>query len=437
MHQLIILLANLIYLPAIWYGLISDDATEMKMCPYNVKKSKIASIILHIIVAQFVYIAFGANFASFMAALMFSLHPAAIQIPVWRAGRYYGYNALIVLLSIAFMPFTFPLYFFSLLSIASTMFVPLIFLFTDYWFLAVLCPILIGLSYKHIKGNIIDKIKGTNNIYSNPLPDDYILHKFHLTKLIIAVKTFGFYVLSALLPVKNGFYNSFLVTLGMSKIETKYWYSLNRHFWGGLLAIIAMLCIWCFNMFNFIGMGIMIFVLALIPFMNFITVQQFTAPRYAYLPLIGFHIALASLLLNFGIVGFAICCVLLGFYIAQMLRVMPIYKKDSLNAIVKDSHEFPDNPRVWYYRYERALHKGNAVVAWSEANWGLKYLPYDCQLWFALACASFELGDMNSTEKFLKNSEKYMLLVGRGDMQILVNDLRRRIKLKLEGKYLK
>lgn len=436
MGYLLIFLVNTIYIPAIWYGFISDDDSSMKLHPYNVKRSRKFSIVLHLMVSEFIYIAFGVNFISLMAALMFALHPMAIQVPVWRAAKAYGCNALLLLMIIAFSPFSFPLYFLSSLAIATTIFTPLIFIFTDYWFLAFLCPILIFLAYKPIMDNIRNKIKG-DGIFTQKLPDDFTLHKFKPNKLIIMVKTFGYYFLASLLPLKNGFYNSFLVTMGVSKKQNDYWFSLNRHFWGGIIVIILLICLWWQNRFNFIGMGIMIFVLSIIPFLNIVTVQQLTAPRYAYLPLIGFQIALVNILAKYDMVGFAIACILLGVYITQTFRVREIYKKNSLDAIIKDSHEFPDNPRLWYFRYEHALHRQNPVVAWSEANWGLKYLPYDGQLWFGLACASFELGDLNATEDFLKQAEKFMLIVGREDMQNCIDELRKRIKLKLEGKYLK
>lgn len=433
-YPLLILLVNLIYLPAIKYEVINDDATELKLYPYNVRRAKVVSIILHLMTAEFIYLAFGSSQVSFIAALLFSVHPLAIQVPVWKAGSAYGVNALIFLLIKAFAPFSAPLYIVGMLSTATTLFTPLLFLFTGHWYIALMFPLLALISYKKIwKENVEVKKKG-NELFSTLT--DFKLSKFAFINLVIVVKTFGYYALACLLPMKNGFYNSFLATLGASHKDTKYWYSFNRHFWGGLFAMILMAVVWWFNKFNFVGMGILLFVLSIGPFLNFITVQQFTAPRYAYLPLIGFQIALVSLIFRLPAVWQAgICGALFIFYLDRTLRVMKHYAKDNITMMELDSQVFPDNPRLWYYRYEHMLHKNNPIMAWAEATYGLKHLPEDCQLWFGLAVASFELGDMNAAGEFLKTSERFMILSDRKNMQSLIAEMRERIRVKLAEKY--
>lgn len=435
-YPLLILLVNLIYIPAIWYGLVNDDATTMKLEPFPVRRNRIFSLLLQIAVAEFIYLAFGANHISFIAAVLFSVHPLCVQVPVWIAGRYYGYNALLFLMILAFAPFASPLYFWTNSSITTVLFTPLLFAFTKHWYIALLFPILAYRSFREIKTHINGKINGDGTSFSTPLPADFTLHKFKPRNLIIVVKTFGYYALACLLPIKNGFFNSFLVTLGASDKETNRWFSLNRHFWGGLFAICLMASVWWFNKFNFIGLGIMLFVLSIGPFLNFITIQQCTAPRYAYVPLIGFQIALVSL--AFMLPVFARSAILGGlfvFYLDRTLRVIKHYAKDNITMMELDSQVFPDNPRIWYYRYEHMLHKGNPVMAFAEASYGLKHLPEDCQLWFGLACACFELGDMPATLKFLDTSERFMMLTERKNMQSLISEMRDRVNLSLQGKW--
>lgn len=436
MNYFLIIFVNLIYLPAIKYGLVSDDATALKTNPYPVRREKIGSIVLHILVAEYIYLAFGSTLPALIAAILFSIHPATVQISCWRSGKYYGLNALLFLVILTFAPISAPLYFLTLKwGLGTITFTPLIFLFTKYWYIALIFPLLFWISWKYIKGNISSKIKG-DGIFTASLPEDFTPQKFRKKNLIIMVKTFGFYFLSCLLPIKNGFYNSFLSTLGSSEKSNKYWYSFNKHFWGGVFAMITMAAIWWFNRFNFIGMGIMLFVLSLIPFLNIITVQQFTASRYVYLPLIGFQIALIGLVAQLPIIPqSAILGALFIFYLDRTLRVMRHYSKDNITMVELDSQVFPDNPRLWYFRYEHMLHKGNPVMAWAEATYGLKYLPEDCQLWFGLSCASFELGDMNAATEFLKTSERFMLLTERENMAGLILEMRQRIKKKLVDKW--
>lgn len=429
-YILIALLNFIVYRKAVYFNLINDDYTDMKLNPFKVRYVKKLSIILHTLVCEYIHLAFG--FPGLIAALMFSVHPLAIQIPVWWTGREYGKNALLALQSIVFTPFGSLILLAANISIPTTLFLPLIFLFTKAWYLSLIFPITVLFSWKKLKRAIRSRAE-RHEVFSSR--DDFKIGKFKWENLIIVVKTFGYYALASLLPIKNGFYNSFLVTLGSSVKETKYWYSLNRHFWGGIFAIVFMAVTWWFNKFNFIGMGILIFGLSLGPYLNFITVQMWTSPRYAYLAVIGFQLALAGILLPLGTIGYCILSALFLFYLDRTIKVMQIYKTDNITQMILDSQVFPDNPRLWYYRYEHMLHKDNALMAWAEATYGLKYLPEDCQLWFGLACASFELGDLNAASTFLKNAENYMILSERENMRELIAEFKERIKNKLLEKY--
>jgi hypothetical protein len=116
---------------------------------------------------------------------------------------------------------------------------------------------------------------------------------------------------------------------------------------------------------------------------------------------------------------------------------MEHYKKDNITMFILDSQVFPDNPLIWYWRYEHMLHKGNPVMAWAEASYGLKYLPENCQLWFGLSCASFELGDYNATLKFLDTAERFLILSDRKQMLGYIQELRQRVQLALKQKWMK
>lgn len=435
--RVLIFAVNLIYIPCIWHGLVGDDAINFKLSAFPHRLWKLENILMHMLSAQLIFLAFGSSHIAFTLAMFFSVHPLCVQVPAWVAGRGYGVNALILLLVIAFAPFSAFLYLFYNASNANLLFSPFLFLFTKHWYVVLIFPIVAYLTYKPLKSNINTKIKG-DGVMITPLPKDFFLHKFKFINLIIVVKTFGYYALMGLLPMKNGFYNSFLVDLGISVKGTRKSYSLNRHFWGGLFAIIYMSILWWFNKTNYIGMGIFIFVSSLIPFLNFITVQQHVAPRYAYVAMIGFHLALSSLIwqspypdLYKGLVLGA----LFIFYFDRTIKVLQHYSKDTTNLITLDGQVFPDSPRIWYYKYEQMLHKNNPLMAWAEAAYGLRYLPEDCQLWFGLACASFELGDLNAAKMYVDNSEKFMMLADRECMRSVINELKYRINTELEKKW--
>jgi len=422
---------NCIFIPCYWFGLVVDDATAMVLNPFRLKQAKVFSIAIHLVVAFWIYIAFGLSSISLIASILFSVHPNCVQVACWRSGGHYGINALYMLLIIALAPYGAFFYLLGVRANATLALTPLIFIFSKHWFLVLLAPLVFWWYWQKIKLNIEGKKKGGDDgiVFVPAVTTDFDMLVIAPRKLIIAVKTFGFYALNCLLPLKNGFYNSFLQTFGASLKDAKYWYSLNRHFWGGLFAIIVMAYLWFVNRSSFIGMGIVLFVVSIAPFLNFISVQQFTSARYAYLPLVGFQIALVGLLHNYlGIYSIIPIAGLFTFYLDRLLRVMRHYKTNNIDMYLLERQEFPDNPRLWYFMYAHWLHKGNPILALAESMYGLKTLPQDCQLWFGATCAAFEMGDYKAASAFLDNSEKFMVMAGRTEMKTIIEEMRTRIR---------
>lgn len=447
---IIIVLNALVYYKCLSYGLVSDDAAHMKLNPYNVKYDKTLSLLIHTLSCIYLYIAFGSSTVSFIAALLFSVHPLGVQIPVWKGGQTYGSTALSVLMAIALAPYGVLTLLLVIPGIPTAPLTPLLFLFTKYWYLAIFCPILICTGFRRtayiIGRKVVDvaaaKEAKAQGITKKSVPrrgvlqEDFNLYEWKWINLVLVVKTFGYYVLASLFPFKNGYYNSFMCTLGSSTKATKYWYSLNRHFWGGLFAMSLMATIWWFHKFDFIGMGIMLFVLSLLPFMNFISIQQFTASRYAYLALAGFQIALVGTL---SYLPWEVQLVIYGGlfirYITKLFEVLPQYRKNDMTLIQLNSQMFPDNPRVWYFRYEHQLFHKNYVMAFAEATYGLQALPEDCQLWFGMACASYHLNSLGSAKEFLDKAREFMILADRANMKCLIDELDDLIDKRLRKKW--
>jgi hypothetical protein len=419
----------MIWWPSLRYGLVVDDAAWFKTHPYNVRKGRIFNLTLHVLVCEYIYIAFGCTPAAFMAAILFSVHPQAVQVPVYIGGRQYGLNSLMFLFSWTFAPAGCLILLLCRNGISPMiMFAPAMFLFTKHPWLVLCAPLLAWRTIKYLRHDIKGKVEG-DGVDTEPLPKDFDLDKFTPKKFIIVAKTFWYYTFAALLPVKNGFYNSWLVTLGAAKKHSFYWYSFNRYFWGGLVLICTLLCTWAYNRTNPIGFGIMLFVLSIGPFLNFITVQQFTASRYAYLATAGFLVALVHVLTNIMPVNM-VCCVVSGlfaFYLYQTVRVLRIYRVNDMTLMEIDSQEFPDNPRLWYFRAGHQLRNHNPVMAFAEGTYGLKHCPDDCQLYFGLACACHMLGKFKDAGAFLDMAEKHMITTERETMKELILDFRRKL----------
>lgn len=439
MEYLLILLVNLIWLPTLKFIAVTDDAMHIKTSPdtfgwpfrgrKGVVFARMVNITIHVLIAEYIYMAFG----NILVALLFSVHPFGVQVAAWRSGRQYGINALLFMMAVAFAPIGSLAYLACFNGAAPTiLFTPLAFITTKYWWLAFMVIPIGIINYLNIRKGVVGKIKGS--FFYAGIPDDSILAKFNARKLIIVVKTFGYYSLACLLPIKNGFYNSFLANCGMSKQQTAYWFSLNRHFWGGLLAIGIVGTALVLNFHNIIGFGLMLFILSIAPFLNFITIQQYVAPRYAYLPLIGFQVALVGLLAKMGIFTQLVAIpALFAIYLDRLLRVMKHYEGKNKDLMYYDSDVFPDCLRLWYYKFHRWLELDNPIMAWAEAAWGLKYNPNDCQLYFGMAVASWNMGNRKGAEFFIGEAEKNMIDVGKKDMVNIIAEFKDRMKKGVPG----
>jgi len=423
---LLIFLVNLIYLPGLWYGLITDDEAYHKRVPFNVRRGRIFNQTLHIMVCEYIYMAFGCTPQSFMAAILFAVHPQVVQVPVWIAGRQYGLNALMMLFTITFLPWGGAILFGCINGISpSILFIPLFFLFTKFWYMAPVCiGILLWRTWPNIKQNLTVKVHG-DGVYNEALPKDFDLNKWNPLKPILAAKCLWFYFLSVFAPIKSGFYNSWMVTVGAAKNQTAYWYSPNRHFWGGIIVLMGLLITCVYHRSNAIGLGIAVFLLSIGPFLNFITIQQYTSPRFAYLATGGLLVAFCHLLPWH--IGICIFPGLFALYLVKLIDVLRVYRKNNMTLMELDSQTFPDNPRLWYFRYEHMLHKGNPVMAFAEATYGLKHNPDDCQLYFGLAVACHMMGKLKDAGLFLDMAEKYMITAERETMKELILEFRRRI----------
>ena len=434
MEYLFIFLVNLIWLPTLSYGLITDDIMHMKTSPDTfgwpfkgakaVIFARLVNITIHVLIAEYIYMAFG----NILVALLFSVHPFGVQVAAWRSGRQYGINALLFMMAVTFAPIG-GLSLFACFNGATPtiFFAPLAFISTKYWWLAFGVLVIGCMNYVNVKKGMAGKVGGS--IFYPGEPKDSVLSKFHLINLIIVIKTFGYYCLACLLPIKNGFYNSFLSNYGMTKSQTAYWFSLNRHFWGGLAAIGIVGTLIVLNFHNAIGFGLMLFVLSIGPFLNFITIQQYTAPRYAYFALIGFHVALVVFLAKMGIFAQVVMVAgLFAFYLDRLIKVQKHYQGKNTNVMYLDSDVFPDCLRLWYYKYHRWLELDNPIMAWAEAAWGLKHNPNDCQLYFGMAVASWNMGNEKGAKFFLGEAEKNMMDVGKKDMMETINAFKNRMK---------
>jgi len=183
MEILTIIIVNFIlYFKTIFFNIIIDDirmrAEHEKKNTYNKWNFKCIvdrlygagtfkdlrvdhgfTIVLHTLAAILIYLSFGSNIVSFYAALLYSVHPVNNQTAIWLNGRRYIVNVILVLLIWMFKPIGIVAYAVTPLFQIGAISAPLLYLFTDYWYVSVVLMLFPLLCNKYI----ISKFKSRNN----------------------------------------------------------------------------------------------------------------------------------------------------------------------------------------------------------------------------------------------------------------------------------
>ena len=309
--------------------------------------------ILHAITGVFVYLAFGASDVSFIAALLFSFNPINNQGSVWISGRSYVLATLGILVSMVF-PIIAPV------AIILVMHYPIGFCMAG--ILGIMFPYMLifvllgaGWHFRRVKGLIGNKVE-----FEMFAEDKRIEWK----KIIIVIKTFSFYTIHALIPIKTTFYHSFMQSMAGSGKEKAY--SLDRFFYIGLIISAAFIWKLFFTPWDLVSFGLVWWVVGLAPFLNAFRISQEIAERYAYAPLPGLMIVLATILQPYPIVIAAV----LAMYATKLWFYMDNFQDDYY--LVEGS--CLNDPSAWFVWHIRALRRWDvqshkeAMILWTMAK---------------------------------------------------------------------
>lgn len=403
----IIALSNIIfYLKTLGYKYSSDDIPAFRQ-PKN--KSKIIhwlwvlegrarhspqadhalTMFIHTLVCIFIYIGFGANGVSFLAALLFSFNPANNQAAVWIAGRGYALSALGMVMILSF-----------------PVFAPILLLGVAYYnagFVAPICLLGINPIYicflplawlfhvKRFKRNVVDKVKG------EMLAED---RKVKPQKLILFIKTFGFYTSLALVPFKNTFYHSFMQSLAGSGKDKAYSIKC-RFFWLGVIYVLGIGWFWLSRPWDMVSFGLLWWVICISPFCNMFRLNQEIAERYMYLPNVGLMFVLANVLVSYPVWA----GVVVAIYTTKMWFYMDAFQ-DDYYLIESACLNSPDS---WFAWHSRALQRWErqsfmeAVILWTMAQ---MISPKEFKVLVNLSTALWLAGHREEAKAFLKRAEE-------------------------------
>lgn len=312
------------------------------------------ALLIHTAICVSIYFAFGANQVSFVAALLYSVNPVNNQGTIWPGGRGYALPILSLLLSIGF-PLLSPvlLYFCTWFTIGFHGVLGLI--GSDKWWLLALVPILWLLHGKKFTTAI--KLKGSYETFTKD-------KEYDLGKLVVAIKTFGFYFTLCLIPFRVTFYHNFLQSLAGS--HEKRWKSIwDRYFWIGLFALIG-IPVYCFLQWGPLAQALVAFLVTLVPYCNIIRANQEIAERFVALPNVFLMYALAQIIVPYH----ALVTAFLAFYATRTFYTLVMYKDEYFItelAIIEDPH-------AWWAWHCRAMKRWDtqsykeALILWVMAK---------------------------------------------------------------------
>lgn len=349
------------------------------------QKDHALTTFIHAMVCVFIYLGFGKNDISFLAALLFSLNPTNNQGSVWISGRAYALAALGMTGAMAF----------PLLGGAGI----LLATYTNPGFLAplalagsshaamLLClPLAWWINWKRFTGNV--KFKMEKEMFTE---DKAIKPE----KLILAIKTFGFYTMLAIVPFRNTFYHSFLQSAAGSGRHKAYTLK-DRFFWIGLAVALSILAYLVMVPWNMVSFCLLWWTVCLAPFCNVMRMSQEIAERYCYLPSAGLMVALATVLIAHP----AAIGVFLAMYATRLWIYMECYQDDYYLL----EHSCLNDPSAWFAWHVRGMKRWDnksyqeAVIIWTMAR---LISPLEFKVNFNIATALAMSGHQEEAKHFM------------------------------------
>lgn len=443
---LIILLNFAVYSRTLRYGYVSDDlVVSWKKEPIprnflhglwlqfwghrylNAQHAHFMTICLHTLNCVLLYCITRNTPVALLSALLFSVNPVNMQGgAIWLSGKGYSFATTVTLLMFIF-PLIAPLFYWCAPYIApSAFFTPAGFLGTQWWFWIFLIPI-------YMKWGTMGKIVNNkiHNHQNKTVNTEMITIK--PKKIIVFIKSFGYYFNLCLFPSPIGLYHKFLYGFGTNKIDNQKGYSLNRDFWLGLLTVSSII----FHVYfyhNIASWGLVWFSVNIAMWCNLKTIQQQISERYCYLANIGMMVFLAFSIQDYPL----LCAGIFSAYLTRLWFIMPSYISDYW-IIEYNLHEEKKLHYPWLMRGVKKFGMGDfkgAFHDWCEAH---QHKPYDFKVCYNLSCVSLLMGDFKNARRFFDEAVKFKYDEIEDDINPLFNDLEGEVKKAEEqsvtGKY--
>lgn len=344
-------------------------------------------IIIHFIASALIYFTFGRTEISYLAALMFALHPVNTEVSVWLSGKPYGVTAIAVMIGWS-LPILAPLlYLFSpsWIMYYSGMFSPVMYLYRlDWWSLmAVLAMALVYARSKYIF-NPERNVKLAGYKYN-----DQIL-KISPYKIIIALKFYGYFLANSIFGMHFSFFQSYMDDFVDTKEGIKKSHKVDKFFFYGCAGAIALILGFIFRRHDLWVFGLAWATINVAMWCNFVnTGQQYISNRYYYLPNIGICLMLADIIIRY----FPLGIILIGWYARQL-----IYSIRSFEHVYWHfEYGLFDEPNFYYTWLNRGnlnFQNGHFTAATADYIEALRLKPGSFKVLFNLSSVWLARGNM-------------------------------------------
>jgi hypothetical protein len=403
----IILLANFVfYFKTLRYKYSSDDipvfikSRELKYgwwkqlfwevegsIRVNEQKDHALTMMLHALTCVFIYTGFGSTDVSFMAALLFSFNPITNQGSVWISGRGYVLPTMLLLMAMS-IPWVGPAILILVAYFNIGFLAPLTLVGSEHWWMICFMPLIWMFHVKRFTHFVKDK--ASKEMFAED-------KKIKPEKIVLFTKTFGYYLVNALIPFTTTFYHSFLESAAGSRKHISYSMKC-KFFWIGLVAVLSIIAYWIFVPWNMISFGLLWWCMGIAPFCNAFRISQELSERYAYFPTVGLMVALASILPPMAFVAF------MAMYATKMWFWMDAYIDDFWLIETSKVHD----KKSWFAWHISAMQRWEkksyteAMILWTMAK---MLSPKEMKILLNLATALKMGGYHKEAEEYLKMAE--------------------------------
>jgi len=317
---------------------------------------------------------------SFMATILFLVSPVNNQVAIWLNGRRYALGVLCALLIWNYNILFIPLYVYITWIHVYAIMLPIMMLFTPYWWTVPIgLALMFTFGFKRIKKRFLSRKKDYTT--------DNELQKLHIKKIIIYIKSIGYYFFFTIFPDKPRMYHTKFMYMSKYKKDMKEAYSLN---WDFFLSLGA-LCFMCYELFYQQNLWALWWLVFISQYCNIVVVTMMFSDRYCTLASIGLYTILAkyinmlpSPLMECTYVGFIV------YYIIRYSKLFWAYKGIENFHLYHVAVE-PDcvEPRV--LMAENYLNVRDPFRSFAILKGGLKYRPKDFKLLITMAKTLFAM----------------------------------------------